>query len=226
MFEYEAKSGGTFRATLYMPPASVSGKKLPVLYLLHGANGDEHDWIHEMHADAILDNLHAEQKLEAMLVVMPSSLSVSARAEAGNSREEKIRAGMAFGQVLIEDLIPYVEANYPALPHREQRALAGISMGGAAALATGIAHSEKFAWIGAFSGAGRRWSEPREKLSLLWLSVGDQDTQAGSGMAAAATFFTEKKVPHEFHLRTGGHEPKVWMNDLYHFAPRLFQAGH
>lgn len=224
-FEYESKSGGTFRAVLHIPPAYVSGKKYPVLYLLHGAMGDEQDWVREMHADAILDNLYADQKLEPMLVVMPSSLSIAARAEAGDSRDARIRAGMTFGQVLFQDLMPFVESHYPALTDREHRALAGVSMGGAAALSAGMANSDKFAWIGAFSSAGKRWSEPSEKLRLLWLSVGELDTMAGSSMAAASAFFTEKKVPHEFHLNAGGHEPKVWMNDLYHFAPLLFQTN-
>lgn len=221
-FEYESKTGGIFRATLYMPPAYVNGKKYPVLYLLHGANGDEHDWVREMHADAILDNLYTDQKLAPMLVVMPSSLSVTARGQAGDSRDAKVRAGMAFGEVLIHDLIPFVESNYPAFTDREHRALAGLSMGAAVALSTGMENSDKFAWIGAFSGAGRRWSEPREKLRLLWLSVGDRDSRMGGGMVAASAFFTEKKVPHEFHINAGGHEPKVWMNDLYRFAPLLF----
>lgn len=224
-FEYSSQVGDVFRATLYLPPGYGADKKYPVLYLLHGANGDENDWVREMRADAILDNLFAEQKLVPMLVVMPSSLSVAARAEAGDSREAKIRAGMGFGQVLLQDLIPWVEAKYPVLADRDLRALAGVSMGGAAALTTGLANADQFAWIGAFSGAGRCWSEPREKLHLLWLSVGHQDTMASAGMVSAAAFFTEKNVPHQFHINAGGHAPKVWMNDLYHFAPLLFRAS-
>lgn len=222
-FEYAAKTGDVFRASLYLPPGYASDKKYPVLYLLHGASGDETDWVREMRADAILDNLHAGQKLAPMIVVMPSSLSVVARAEVGDSREAKIRAGMAFGQVLVRDLIPWVESRYPVLANREHRALAGVSMGGAAALATGLANADQFAWIGAFSGAGRRWSAPREKLHLLWLSVGHQDTMASEGMTAAVAFFTEKNVPHQFHINAGGHAPKVWMNDLYHFSAMLFR---
>jgi enterochelin esterase-like enzyme len=222
-FEYESKTGGTFRATIYVPPGYVNGKKYPVLYLLQGASGDENTWVQDVHADAILDNLYAAKKFAPMLVVMPSSLSVTARTEAGNSRDAKARASMAFGEVLIQDLIPFVESKYPALADREHRALAGLSMGAGAALATGVSNSDKFAWVGAFSGAGRRWSEPRDKLRLLWLSVGDRDSLMGGGMVAADAFFTEKKVPHEFHINSGGHESRVWMNDLYHFAPLLFQ---
>ena len=225
-FQYESKTSGTFRATIYVPPSYVSGKKYPVLYLLHGVSGDENAWVEEIHADAILDNLYAAKKLAPMLVVMPSSLSVTGRTEAGESRDARVQASMAFGEVLVADLIPFVESKYPALAGREHRALAGLSMGAGVALSTGLANSDKFAWIGAFSGAGRRWSEPRERLRLLWLSVGDRDSMMGGSMADADAFFTEKKVPHEFHINSGGHEPKVWMNDLYHFAPLLFQNAN
>ena len=223
-FQYESKTGGgTFRATVHVPPAYVSGKKYPVLYLLHGASGDETTWVQEIHADAILDNLYADKKLTPMLVVMPSMLSVSGREQAGDSRDAKARAAMTFGEVLLNDLIPFVESQYPALTAREHRALAGLSMGAGTALATALANSDKFAWVGAFSGAGRRWSEPREKLRLLWLSVGDRDGMMAGGMVAADTFLTGKEVPHSFHINSGGHEPKVWMNDLYYFTPLLFR---
>ncbi|RBP35635.1 enterochelin esterase-like enzyme [Roseimicrobium gellanilyticum] len=223
-FEYESKTaGGTFRATIYAPPGFSPGKKYPVLFLLHGASGDENNWVQAIHADAILDNLYADKRLVPMLVVMPSSISVAGRQQAAESRDAKARASMTFGEVLLNDLLPYVESKFPALTGRENRALAGLSMGAGAALSTGTANSDKFAWVGAFSGAGRRWTEPNEKLRLLWLSVGDRDSMMGAGMVAADAFFTEKNIPHVFRINAGGHEPKVWMNDLYHFAPLLFQ---
>lgn len=222
-FQYESKTGGeTFRVTIYTPPGFSPTQKYPVLYLLHGANGDENTWTQAIHADAILDNLYADKKLVPMLVVMPSSLSVTVRKQTSGSRETKARGSMTFSDVLLRDLIPFVESKYPVLTGREHRALAGLSMGGGIALATGLANSDKFAWIGAFSGAGRRWAELREKFHLLWLSVGDRDSLTSSGMVAADAFFTEKKIPHLFRINSGGHEPKVWRNDLYHFALLLF----
>src|SRR5262245_37497817 len=89
-FEYESKNGErTFRATVYVLLVYVSVKKYPVLYHLHGASGDEKNWIQTIHADAILDNRYADKKLAPMLVVMPSSLSVTARSQAGDSRDAK-----------------------------------------------------------------------------------------------------------------------------------------
>ena len=234
-FEYESKTGGgTFRATLYTPPDLSASKKYPVLYLLHGASGDETNWVQAIHADAILDNLYADQKLMPMLVVMPSSLSAAAREQAGDSRDAKARASMAFRDVLLRDLIPFVESKYPALTGREHRALAGLSMGAGLAFSTGLMNPDKFAWVGAFSGGSTRrladsarlnLTSPGRQLRLLWLSVGDRDSLMGSSVADADAFLTQKKIPHVFRVNAGGHEPRVWMNDLYHFAPLLFRGA-
>jgi enterochelin esterase-like enzyme len=230
-FEYVSKAGGTFRATLYTPPGYSPAKKYPVLYLLHGASGDENTWVRDIQAAAILDNLYADKKLVPMLVVMPSSLSVTAREQASDSRDAKARASMAFGDVLLNDLMPFVEARYPVLADREHRALAGLSMGSGLAFTTGLMNPDKFAWVGAFSGGSTRRlsggsgldvTSPGRQLRALWLSVGDQDNLMGNGMVAADAFLTEKKIPHVFHINAGGHEPKVWKNDLYYFAPVLF----
>lgn len=232
--EYDSKSGGgKYRATIYTPPGFSPTKKYPVLYLLHGASGDENNWVQAIHADAILDNLYADKKLVPMLVVMPSSLSAAAREQAGDSRDARARASMAFGEVLMGDLIPFVESKYPVLVDREHRALAGLSMGAGLAFSMGLMNSDKFAAVGAFSGGStRRLSDgsrldvtsPGRQLRLLWLSVGDRDNLMGGSMVAADAFLTEKKIPHVFRINAGGHEPKVWMNDLYNFAPMLFQS--
>lgn len=232
-FEYESKTGGgTFRGTIYTPPGFTPAKKYSVLYLLHGASGDETTWVRELHADSILDNLYAKKKLMPMLVVMPSSRSVEAREQAGDSRDESARAGTSFGDVLLQDLIPYIEARYPVQTDRQHRAIAGVSMGGSVAFSTGLMNADSFAWVGAFSGASTRRLSATSRLDvtasgralrLLWLSVGDQDNVTGSGMVAADAFLKERNIPHLFRINTGGHEPKVWMNDLYYFAPRLFR---
>ncbi|WP_437194464.1 alpha/beta hydrolase [Planctomicrobium sp. SH527] len=114
-FEYKTKSTGeTYRASVYTPPGFSKEKKYPALYLLHGASGDENTWVQEIHADAILDNLYASKKLVPMVVVMPSSLSVTARGREDKSGEDSNREGrasanMAISGVLLNDLIPYVE---------------------------------------------------------------------------------------------------------------------
>lgn len=105
-------------------------------------------------------------------------------------------------------------------------------MGAGVAFSTGLRNSDQFAWIGAFSGSGstRRLESMRIDLKskereprLVWLSVGDRDELMAGSMVAADAFLTAKAIPHEFRINSGGHEPKVWMNDLYHFASLLFQ---
>lgn len=229
--EFATKESGTYRVMVYTPPGFTPKGRLPVLYLLHGASGDENTWIRDVHADAILDNLYAAKKLVPMIVVMPSMLSVTGREQAGDSRDAKARASMAFGDVLLNDLIPFVQAQYPVLADREHRALAGLSMGAGVTFSTGLMHIDQFAWIGAFSGGSTRRLEgtsldlksKERQPRLLWLSVGDQDGMMAGGMVAADAFLQGKNIPHEFHINAGGHEPKVWMNDLYYFAPLLFK---
>lgn len=234
--EFESKANGEkFRATVYTPPGFSPSGKYSVLYLLHGASGDENTWTHDIQAYAILDNLFADKKLEPMIVVMPSCLSNAAREKAGDNRDKKQQASSAFGDVLLRDLIPFIEAKYPVIADREHRALAGLSMGAGLALNTGLANSDKFAWIGAFSGGNTRRLSNSAHLDvtsqgrrpeLLWISVGNKDTLVADNMVAADAFLTEKKIPHVFRINAGGHEPKVWMNDLYHFAPMLFQNAN
>lgn len=233
--EFVSKESGTFRLMIYTPAGVQPHKKLPALYLLHGASGDENTWIKEIHADAILDNLYAGKKLAPMYVIMPSMLSVSGREQAGNSREAMMGATMAFSDVLMNEMIPFLEKKHSVSDKREHRALAGLSMGAGVAFSTGLRKSDHFAWIGAFSGSGstRRLEAMRMDLKskereprLVWLSVGDRDELMAGGMVAADAFLTAKAIPHEFRINSGGHEPKVWMNDLYHFAPLLFQNAN
>ncbi len=231
--EFVSKESGTFRLMIYTPAGVQPHKKLPALYLLHGASGDENTWIKEIHADAILDNLYAGKKLAPMYVIMPSMLSVAAREQVGKSREAMMGATMAFSDVLMNEMIPFLEKKHSVSDKREHRALAGLSMGAGVAFSTGLRNSDQFAWIGAFSGSGstRRLENMRMDLkskerepSLIWLSVGDRDELMAGGMVAAAAFLKAKAIPHEFRIHSGGHEPKVWMSDLYHFAPLLFKT--
>lgn len=86
----------------------------------------------------------------------------------------------------------------------------------------------KFAWIGAFSGVipGKEILDPdaaAKRLRLLWLSVGDGDWQSTKGVTALHQYLDEKKVPHVFRTNKGGHEWRVWKEDLYQFAQLLFR---
>src|SRR5581483_2181669 len=131
--------------TIEYDSKAVGGKRKPVLYLLHGAGDDETGWQKKGAADVILDNLYADKKLVPMIVVMPNGFARAPNSTGRNS---------AFEDDLLKDLIPYIEAHYPVKADREQRALAGLSMGGGQSLRIGLKHLDVFASVGSFSAGG------------------------------------------------------------------------
>jgi putative heme-binding domain-containing protein len=225
--EYDSKTvGGKRKATVYTPPGYSKDAKYPVLYLLHGSGDDETGWQKKGAADVILDNLHADKKVMPMIVVMPNGFARPRNADP----MDRAAGREAFGNDLLQDLIPYVEAHYAVQADRDHRAIAGLSMGAYQSLAVGLKHLDKFAWVGAFSGANFRGPQSdvvpdpaaaAKQLRLLWVSCGDKDRLADT-VKALHTYLDEKKVPHVYHIDAGAHEWPVWKNDLYLLAPRLF----
>jgi enterochelin esterase-like enzyme len=290
--EYDSKTlKGKRKMVVYTPPGYSKDAKYPVLYLLHGAGGNESFWTRAAAAHVILDNLYADKKLVPMIVVMPNATMgpggfgpgaflaaaivkhadtdkdgkvtldemVAAakkffkecdKDNTGKLDEKQLAEGInrmfargarprgrrgpgdnsAFANHLLKDLIPYVEAHYPVQPDPEHRAVAGLSMGGGQALTIGLTHLDKFAWIGGFSSAlfGNQAdliTEPdaaRKKLRLLWLSCGDEDRLMNASKSFHAAL-EKKKVPHLWHVDSGGHTVPVWKNDLYLLSQMLFR---
>ena len=211
--EYDSRTVGQKRKlVVYTPPGYSKDARYPVLYLLHGRGGNEANWTRVGAAAAILDNLYADRKLAPMIVVMPNG-TVTARG--------------GFESELLKDVIPFVESKYRVLGDREHRAVAGLSVGGAQSLSIGLGHPDRFAWVGAFSapvrgrGAADLIKDPR-RLRLLWVSCGDRD-RLMDGNRRLHEALEEKKVPHVWHVDAGGHEFRVWKNDLYLLAPMLFK---
>jgi enterochelin esterase-like enzyme len=240
--EYDSKAtGGKRKMVIYTPPGYSKEAKYPVLYLLHGAGDDETAWTRKGSAAAILDNLYADKKLVPMMVVMPNgnarppSLPGAAPSQ-GNppatpGGQPGRRRGMgrksAFEPDLLKDIIPYVESHYAVKSGPENRAVAGLSMGGGQALNIGLKHLDTFAWVGGFSsaifgGGGNLVPADSTKLRLLWLSCGDVDRLMSSSKAFH-TSLEEKKVPHVWHVDSGPHDWPVWKNDLYLLSPMLFR---
>ena len=230
---YPSKTVGTVRkALVYTPPGYSKKKKYPVLYLLHGIGGTEKEWLNGGHPQVILDNLYAEGKLKPMLVVMPNGRAMKDDRAVGNIYDkEKVAAFANFEQDLLTDLIPYVEKHYPALTNRENRALAGLSMGGGQSLNFGLGNLDKFAWVGGFSSAPNTKlpeqlvpdpAKARQQLKLLWISCGDADGLVPISQRTHQYLY-ERGVPHVYYLEAGGHDFKVWKNGLYMFSQFLFK---
>jgi len=153
VFEYDSSVTGTRRkAQVYLPCGYSSGKRYPVLYLLHGIGGNEYEWTDYVKAQAIIDNLIATGRAVPMIVVLPNGRAmVDDRPPANPFNPENVKAFANFEPDLFGCLIPAVQARYSTLGDREHRALAGLSMGGGQTLNFGLSHLDTFAWLGAFS---------------------------------------------------------------------------
>ncbi len=230
--EYDSATVGIKRPVqVYTPPGYSEDQQYPVLYLLHGIGGDEHEWARGGAAQAILDNLHADEKVVPMIVVLPNGRAAQ-DITARDPIPRQSPAFAAFEQDLLQDLIPFIEEHYSVQSDRESRALAGLSMGGGQSLNFGLSHLEKFGWVGGFSSAPntrpasdllRDKADAARQLKLLWVSCGDRD----SLLRISERFhdsLEEQDIPHRWHIHPGGgHDFRVWKSDLYHFAPLLFR---
>jgi enterochelin esterase family protein len=158
---YYSKSLGKFRRLhVYTPPGyETSTQKYPIFYLLHGAGDCDESWTSVGRAGFILDNLIAAKKAKPMVVVMPAGHTAPfamgapapARGAAAPARGPSMDFNDDFVKDFVSDIMPLVETRYRVLTSRADRAIAGLSMGGAHTLNIGIPHLEKFAYIGVFS---------------------------------------------------------------------------
>jgi enterochelin esterase family protein len=261
---YESKAAGATRqAYVYTPPDYTrSNTRYPVLYLLHGGGDLDPGWSMTGRAHIIMDNLIAEKKARPMVVVMPlarggGSLGLGPNgmapgiAAAGNVTPGAGRGRgapgaappappspaplQAFAQDFIGDLMPFVEKTFRVSTRPEDRAIAGLSAGGAATINTAFSRPDLFRYIvimSAGGGANVEASYPKffangaaaaKQMKLIWLGVGDGDF-ALKGMTALDEVLTKHGVKHPFVIRPGyRHEWRLWRQDLWEFAPLLFR---
>jgi enterochelin esterase-like enzyme len=201
-----AVTGTQRKASVYLPPGYSAERRYPVLYLLHGIGGNQHEWRGYVRANTVLDNLIADGKALPMIVVMPNGRA-------------------------LEFLIPAVDAKYATLADAKHRALAGLSMGGGQALNFGLAHLDTFASVGGFSSApntkpaAELLPDPaaaRRQLALLYLSCGNKDGLINVSQAVHRAL-KEREVPHLWNVDEHGHDRESWAENLFHFAQRLFR---
>jgi enterochelin esterase-like enzyme len=220
---------------VYLPPQydSERSREFPVLYLRHGNGDDESSWTIAGRAGVILENLVAQGKAVPLIIVMPYGESGAS----GGSTPEGIAA---LGKELLGDVIPLVEKNYRALPGRDGRAIAGLSMGGGQAFTIGLQNLDRFAWVGEFSsglvsdadfkiekyqpGLTENIPSVNKKLRLLFLSCGSEDPRY-PGHLDLVDALNRYKIRHEWYSTPGAHEWKVWRHSLREFLPRLFQSS-
>jgi enterochelin esterase-like enzyme len=166
----------TRRVYVYTPPGYSSGtQRYPVLYLLHGGGGDEEAWTSMGRTPQILDYLIAQGKAKPMIVVMTNGNADQKAAQnlvppagrgGGVSASPTAAAALAFPNSLAADVVPYIDKTYRTLADRQNRAVAGLSMGGMHAATAALAHPNTFAWVGCFSGAYPVWPGARKIVEM------------------------------------------------------------
>ena len=162
----------------------------------------------------------------------PATAGAAPGGRGGAGMAVEFQAYAAFERELLSDLIPFIESKYSVQADREHRALAGLSMGGGQSLNFGLGNLDTFAWVGGFSSAPntmppaqlvRDPAAARQKLKLLWVSCGDQDSLFNIS-EGVHNYLVEQKVPHIWHVDIGGgHTFPVWKNNLYHLSTLLFR---
>jgi enterochelin esterase-like enzyme len=217
---YKSKSLETTRQVLiYTPPGyNPNGSiKYPVLYLIHGGSDTEETWTKVGRANFIADNLIAQGKAKPMIIVMPY----------GNVRPKPMPD---FTKDVINDIIPFIESNYPVLTDSKNRAVAGFSVGGGQTLNIGLTNTDKFAYICSyapftateeFNKNFTNWSPDANKinnqLKLFTIHVGTEDFLYESVKKNIA-MFEEKKIKIKPYIVPGGH---TWMNCKLYLATTL-----
>ena len=235
------------RMHIYTPPGYDNSKvRYPVLYLLHGGGDEDSGWSTIGRAGFILDNLLAAKKAKPMIVVMPNgSLPRPANfppmrpgaAPSPEAASAMVALQERFASELLKDIIPYVEKNYRVLANRENRAIAGLSMGGGQTTRVVTSNPDRFAYVGVWSaGVNPQTSADFEQrnapflsnpeqinkqIKLFSISVGEKDFAFASSKNLSE-MLKKRGIRNELHVSGGGHTWINWRRYLHEFAPLLF----
>ncbi len=233
------------RITIYTPAGyETSGKRYPVLYLLHGMGGDEEAWITLGRTVQIMDNLIAEGKAKPMIVVMPNG-NVDQEAAPGESslglykpHTDLPRTMEGSMEASFPDIMKFVESNYRVDKKKSARAIAGLSMGGYHSLHISKEYPDKFDYVGLFSAAilpGKEKTSPvytdlEGKLAkqfskapkLYWIAIGKTDFLYKANEEYRA-LLDKKHYPYIYRESEGGHIWRNWRIYLSEFVPMLFK---
>lgn len=233
------------RAFVYTPPGYDEdvNKRYPVLYLQHGGGEDETGWPNQGKVDFILDNLIAEGKAVPMLIVMDRGYAIDPTRRP-NTRETGLRAAMAnnaFPDVLVKEIIPMIDRTFRTLSDRDHRAMAGLSMGGFQTFQTTMMNTDKFSYVGGFSGAAFLqpetdfktvyngvWADPdafNRKMKLVYLSIGTTEPERMYQSVNNFHLNLEKiGIRHVYYESPGtSHEWQTWRRSLHQFAGLIFK---
>lgn len=208
------------RAFVYTPPGYEKSKsKYPVLYLQHGWGEDETAWSNQGHANLIMDNLIAAGKIKPFIIVMTYGMTNDVKF--GGIRSFKIEP---FQTVLVDELIPYIDANFRTIAKSAHRAMAGLSMGGMETKMITMNKPDVFSYFGLLSGGTYAPTDIKDKskVKLIFLSCGSKERP--DGVKSAATALKEAGYNAvSFISENTAHEFQTWRRSLHELAPLLFK---
>ena len=228
---YSQSLGATNHAVVYLPPGYMfsQDKEYPVFYLISGTTDTEEVYYKVGRVNYILDNLIADGSAEEMIVVLPYGNPyklLPAKADAVGVPQLQF-GGDIFSKDLINDLMPYVEANYRTKNDADHRAIGGFSRGGNQALFNGLSHLDKFAYLCSYSSFTStdipnvydNAAETNKKIRLFWLGVGTDDFLYGN--ARDYMEFLDKKGIRSVKEFTNDKFGHTWMNAKYFLSKTL-----
>jgi len=244
---YFSKSTNTTRRCfVYTPPDYDKDTKAryPVLYLQHGAGEDETGWGNQGHANLIMDNLIAAGKAKPIIIVMdngggnvfgPKGPKVAKDADTKDAKGPKGKGFggfnfSAFGKILTEELIPFIDSNFRTLSDQPHRGMAGLSMGGMQTKQITLANLDKFSHIALFSGGSIAAETPeladpaafKRKVKVVFVSYGSKEkTDTAKANHEALQKLGIRNIYYE--SPDTAHEWQTWRRSLYQLAPLLFQ---
>ena len=238
---YFSKITNSFRRCFVYTPAGYekdAKTRYPVLYLQHGSFEDETGWASQGKANLILDNLIAAGKAVPMIVVMDNGYAFKPQ-----SGEPNGRPALVFEEVMINEIIPMIDAKFRTITDREHRAIAGLSMGANQTMRIIMNNLDKFASYGGFSGTSNYPSSDEidpatfldgkfkdgealnKRLKVFWLGLGTKEPKPFPGSVGAFRRMLEKQGIKYVYYQSPetAHEWLTWRRDLNEFAQRLFK---
>jgi enterochelin esterase-like enzyme len=220
---------------VYTPPgyeANMSSR-YPVLYLQHGGGEDERVWIEMGRTNIILDNLIAEGKVKPFIVVMETSAAYKPGesapqppkpAPAGSPRPRFTFSFDTYKEVVLSDMIPFIDSHFRTLADANHRAMAGLSMGTFVTRVVALSNLDKFSYIGIFSGGTVAPTDisDKAKVKLVFMSFGSREKGSENLKGAADTLQQVGVNAVSYVSPLTAHEWQSWRRSLREFAPLLF----
>lgn len=233
---YSRALGQEQNLVVYTPPGydPAATRRYPVLYLLHGYGDHENGWTVTGRANVIADNLIASGQARPMVIVMPLGQTLPdpppGTPLAATSQWMDQNAAR-FQKDLIDDILPLVQKDFRVRTDVNDRAIAGLSMGGGQSLMIGLHHRNRFGWVAGFSSyqpnlraadVAAHPAATNQNLHLLYVACGKDDSLLPASLKFVSTLKAAGIRPLTFVETSGHHQWKVWRENLHALLPLLF----